>query len=205
MAASRSHSGTMENRSRRLFRFGTFEADSVTGELRRAGRPVGLQEQPFRLLLALLDRPAEIVTRAELREKLWGETHVDFEEGLNTAVRKLRDALGDSASNPRFIETLPRRGYRFIAPVESVADPAPVPEALQPVRARSWLLLRLAGSVVSVHGGRDLDLLVLVSREAGMDGIPPDATHAGLRHDLRARNLAGRQVADLHLGPRRTG
>ena len=93
----------MENRSRRLFRFGTFEADSVTGELRRAGRPVGLQEQPFRLLLALLERPAEIVTRAELREKLWGETHVDFEEGLNTAVRKLRDALGDSASNPRFI------------------------------------------------------------------------------------------------------
>ena len=124
MAESPSNSGTMENRSCRLFRFGTFEADPVTGELRRAGRPVGLQEQPFRLLMALLERPAEIVTRAELREKLWGETHVDFEEGLNTAVRKLRDALGDSASNPRFIETLPRRGYRFIAPVESVADPA---------------------------------------------------------------------------------
>src|SRR5262249_49907831 len=140
MGVSRSNSGTMENRSR-LFRFGTFEADSVTGELRRAGRPVGLQDQPFRLLLALLERPAESVARAELREKLWGETPVDFEEGLNTAVRKLRDALGDSASNPRFIETLPRRGYRFIAPVESVADPALVPEALKPVRARSWLPL----------------------------------------------------------------
>jgi eukaryotic-like serine/threonine-protein kinase len=152
MGRSRSNSGTMENRSRRLFRFGTFEADSVAGELRRAGRPVGLQEQPFRLLLALLDRPAEIVTRAELREKLWGETHVDFEEGLNTAVRKLRDALGDSASNPRFIETLPRRGYRFIAPVESVADPALVPEALKPVRARSWLPLLLGGSVVLFAG-----------------------------------------------------
>ncbi len=145
---SRSNSGTMENRSRHLFRFGTFEADSVTGELRRAGRPVGLQEQPFRLLLALLDRPAEIVTRAELREKLWGETHVDFEEGLNTAVRKLRDALGDSASNPRFIETLPRRGYRFIAPVESVADPAPEPKALEAVRARSRLPLLVGGSGV---------------------------------------------------------
>jgi len=142
----------MENRSRRLFRFGTFEADSGTGELRRAGRPVGLQEQPFRLLLALLERPAQIVTRAELREKLWGETHVDFEEGLNTAVRKLRDALGDSASNPRFVETLPRRGYRFIAPVESAADPALVPEPLKPVRARSWWLLLLAGSVVSFAG-----------------------------------------------------
>jgi Tol biopolymer transport system component/DNA-binding winged helix-turn-helix (wHTH) protein len=140
----------MESRSRRLFRFGTFEVDSATGELRRAGRPVGLQEQPFRLLLALLECPAEIVTRAELREKLWGETHVDFEEGLNTAVRKLRDALGDSASNPRFIETLPRRGYRFIAPVESVADPALLPKALKPVRARSWLLLLLGGSVVSL-------------------------------------------------------
>jgi len=139
----------MENRSRRLFRFGTFEADPGTGALRRAGRSVSLQE-PFHLLLALLERPAEIVTRAELREKLWGETHVDFEEGLNTAVRKLRDALGDSASNPRFLEALPRRGYRFIAPVESVADPALLPEALKPVRARSWLLLLLlGGSVVS--------------------------------------------------------
>src|SRR3954452_5784904 len=140
MAVSLSNSATIENRSRRRFRFGTFEADPGTGELLRAGRSVSLQEQPFRLLLALLERPAEIVTRAELREKLWGETHVDFEEGLNTAVRKLRDALGDSASNPRFIETLPRRGYRFIVPVERVEDPARVPEALKPVRARSWLL-----------------------------------------------------------------
>src|SRR5437763_5805717 len=125
MALSPPNSGTMENRSRRLFRFGTFEADPCTGELRRTGRAVSLQEQPFRLLLALLERPAEIVTRAELREKLWGDTHVDFEEGLNTAVRKLRDALGDSASNPRFIETLPRRGYRFIAPVEVIGSDAP--------------------------------------------------------------------------------
>src|SRR6188472_2455602 len=129
----------MDSPPRRTVRFGMFEVDLVSRELRRAGRPVGLQEQPFRLLLALLERPAEIVTRAELREKLWGETHVDFEEGLNTAVRKLRDALGDSASNPRFIETLPRRGYRFIAPVESVADPAPVPEESKPDPARSRL------------------------------------------------------------------
>ncbi len=152
MAVSSPNSGTMENRSRRLFRFGTFEADPCTGELRRAGRPVSLQEQPFRLLLALLERPAEIVTRAELREKLWGETHVDFEEGLNTAVRKLRDALGDSASNPRFIETLPRKGYRFISPVEALGDHELAPEASKPVQARSRFLLLLGGSVVAFAG-----------------------------------------------------
>ncbi len=139
----------MENRNPHLFRFGTFEADPGTGELRRGGRPVGLQEQPFRLLLALLERPGDIVTRAELRERLWGETHVDFEEGLNTAVRKLREVLGDSASNPRFVETLPRRGYRFIAPVESVGDPAAAPEALKPVRARPRSLLLVGGSAVA--------------------------------------------------------
>ena len=168
----------MENRSRRLFRFGTFEADSDTGELRRAGRPLSLQEQPFRLLLALLERPAEIVTRAELRERLWGETHVDFEEGLNTAVRKLRDVLGDSASNPRFIETLPRRGYRFIAPVESLADPALVPEPLKPVRARYWLLLLLGGSVVSFVGAGICVYWFWFREEPEWTASPPDATHA---------------------------
>ena len=101
-------------------RFGTFEADPASGELRRAGRVVSLQDQPFRLLLLLTERPGELVTRDEIRRRLWGEIQVDFEEGLNTAVRKLRDALGDSASNPRFVETLPRRGYRFIASVEAV-------------------------------------------------------------------------------------
>ena len=80
----------MEGPNRRVIRFGTFEADSVTGELRKGGRRVNLQDQPFRLLMLLLERPGEVVARTELREKLWGETYVDFEEGLNTAVRKLR-------------------------------------------------------------------------------------------------------------------
>ena len=99
-------------------RFGTFELDLDSGELRRSGVKLKLQEQPFRLLAMLLERPGEVVTREEVRERLWSaDTFVDFDHSLNTAIKKLRQALGDSAENPRFIETLARRGYRFIAPV----------------------------------------------------------------------------------------
>ena len=98
--------------------FGTFTLDLRTGELRKGGAKVGLPEQPFQVLKTLLDRPGELVTREELGQRLWpAETFVDFEHGLNAAVRRLREALGDSAEAPRFVETLPRRGYRFIAPV----------------------------------------------------------------------------------------
>ena len=101
-----------------LVRFGAFELDLRTGELRRSGVRIHLADQPFQVLRTLLDRPGELVTREELRQRLWAaETFVDFERGLNAAVRRLRDALGDSADVPRFVETLPRRGYRFIAPV----------------------------------------------------------------------------------------
>ena len=101
-----------------LVRFGAFELDLRTGELRRSGVRIHLPDQPFQVLRALLDRPGDLVTREELRQRLWAaETFVDFERGLNAAVRRLRDALGDSADVPRFVETLPRRGYRFIAPV----------------------------------------------------------------------------------------
>ena len=97
--------------------FGAFQLDLRTGELRKAGVRVNLPDQPFQVLKTLLDRPGELVTREELRQRLWpAETFVDFEHGLNAAVRRLRDALGDSADVPRFVETLPRRGYRFIAP-----------------------------------------------------------------------------------------
>jgi cholera toxin transcriptional activator len=102
------------------YRFGLYEADTRTGELLREGTKIKLQDQPFQVLLALLERPNEIVTREELRLRLWpSDTFVDFDHGLNTAINKLRDALRDSASNPRFIETLARRGYRFLAPVEA--------------------------------------------------------------------------------------
>ena len=101
-----------------LVRFGAFELNLSTGELRKGGVRIHLPDQPLQVLKTLLDRPGELVTREELRERLWSaETFVDFEHGLNAAVRRLRDALGDSADVPRFIETLPRRGYRFTAPV----------------------------------------------------------------------------------------
>ena len=102
-----------------LIRFGVFELDLEARELRNQGAKVRLQEQPFQLLTVLLEKPGRVVTREELQKRLWShDTFVDFETGLNTAIMKIRDALGDSAESPGFIETLPRRGYRFIAPVE---------------------------------------------------------------------------------------
>ncbi len=103
------------------YRFGLFEADSGSGELRKSGVRMRLQAQPFRVLLCLVERPGELVTREEIQQRLWGsDTIVDFDHSLGTAINKLRDTLGDSAENPRFIETLARRGYRFIAPVTVV-------------------------------------------------------------------------------------
>src|SRR5712691_10975413 len=108
----------LEARSRSILRFGVFEVDVCAGELRKQGVRIKLQEQPFHVLTVLLPRPGEVVTREELRSENWpADTFVDFDNSLNTAINKLREALGDSADNPRFIETLPRRGYRFIAPV----------------------------------------------------------------------------------------
>jgi cholera toxin transcriptional activator len=113
------------NAPRRLFRFGVFEADEHTEELHKQGRRSSLQGQPLQVLLMLLSRPGELVTRTEIQERLWaGGTFVDFDHGLNTAINKIREALGDSAASPRFVETLARRGYRFIAPVE-VMDGSP--------------------------------------------------------------------------------
>src|SRR5579863_2824065 len=112
----------MADETRRIFRFGVFEADAASGELRKAGVRLRLQDQPFQVLMVLLGRAGDVVTRDELRQKLWpADTFVDFDHSLNTIINKLREVLGDSASNPRFIETLAKRGYRFLMPVESVA------------------------------------------------------------------------------------
>ena len=101
-------------------RFAAFAVDLQAGELRKHGVKIKLQEQPFQILLVLLERPGEVVTREELQKRLWsGNTFVDFEHSLATAVKKLRRALGDSAAHSQFIETLPRRGYRFIATLEA--------------------------------------------------------------------------------------
>src|SRR5439155_5713736 len=113
-------------------RFGVFEVDLQAGELTKRGLRVRLQEQPFQVLAMLLEKPGELVTREELREKLWGQTVVDFDHGLNKAINKIREALGDSAENPRFVETIARRGYRYLAdvtPVETSADRQLGPES----------------------------------------------------------------------------
>ncbi len=114
-------------------RFGVFEADLAAGELRKNGTRIRLQEQPFQLLTLLLERPGEMVAREELRKRLWPEdTFVDFDHSLNTAVNKVREALGDAASNPRFVQTVARRGYRFIAPVQTESGGEPTDFSVAP-------------------------------------------------------------------------
>jgi cholera toxin transcriptional activator len=113
------------NRETRLLRFGVFEVDLDAGEMRKNGARIRLQEQPFQVLTVLLQNAGQVVTRDYLREKIWAaDTFVDFDHSLNTAVNKIRESLGDSASNPRFLETLSRRGYRFIGSVDSIAAAA---------------------------------------------------------------------------------
>ena len=124
--------------SSRRVRTGLFEIDFGSGEVCKEGRKVRLQEQPFRVLAILLECPGAVVTREQLQQRLWSaDTYVGFDEGLNTAIRKLRVAFGDSAENPRFIETVSRRGYRFIAPVEPAPQPSPAPPTTT-VAAKSW-------------------------------------------------------------------
>jgi DNA-binding winged helix-turn-helix (wHTH) protein len=139
----------------RRYRFGLFELDTHTGDLYRDGLAhPRLQGQPLELLLLLLERPGELVTREELRKRLWSsDTFVDYDHGLNAAVNKLRETLGDSADSPRFIQTLPRRGYRFIAPVQAPPQgtaPAPTdtdpPAGQAPLKTNSGRTLLLSDS-----------------------------------------------------------
>ncbi|MDN5000863.1 tetratricopeptide repeat protein [Bradyrhizobium sp. GCM10027634] len=160
-------------------RFGAFEADPRSGELVKNGRRVRLQEQPFQLLAALLERPGEVVTREELRTLLWPQTVVDYDHGLNKAVSKIREALGDSAESPRFVETVARRGYRFLADVTVVVDgstprepdpppPSPAAEAAPPARpviGRQHGLFALIG----------LALLLAVALAAWLSALRPGA------------------------------
>src|SRR6202795_3750452 len=138
-----------ETRTPEILRFGTFEVDLRSRELRKQGVRVKLQEQPFHVLKVLLQRPGEVVTREELRLEIWqSDTFVDFDNGLNTSINKLREALGDSADNPRYIETLPRRGYRFIAPVSSkdgIEKQTP-----EPVPRRRWKIAIAAVGVLAI-------------------------------------------------------
>ena len=136
--------------SPRLVTFGVYELDLHSGELRKSGSRLALQQQPLQLLSVLLERPGELVTREDLRKRLWpDDTFVDFEHGLNAAVKRLRDTLGDSADSPRFVETVPRRGYRFIAPTNlphsSVARTTPAAG-----RWRAGWVWMIVGAAVAV-------------------------------------------------------
>jgi DNA-binding winged helix-turn-helix (wHTH) protein len=116
-----------------MLRFGTFELDEDAGQLRRDGAPVRLPPQPFRLLVLLASRPGELVSREEIRQQLWGEdTYVDFDQGVNFCIKQVRSALRDDADRPLYVETVPKRGYRFIAPIERPAPPTPLPRPVLP-------------------------------------------------------------------------
>lgn len=161
----------------RLARFGVFEIDLRAGELHKNGLKVKIQDQPFQVLSLLLEHPGELVTREEVQQRLWPDgTFVDFEHSLNVAVKKLREALGDDADNPRFIETVPRRGYKFIAPVDgtiaSVVPAVASPEA-SGMRARMWrlflqrpraVLLIVLGIAAAAAGGIVLSRAFMRSR-----------------------------------------
>ena len=160
----------------RVLRFGVFELDRLSGELRKEGLRVRLQEQPLRILEALLDARGEPVTREALRQRLWpDETFVDFDNGLNRAINRLRAALGDEADNPRFIETLERRGYRFIAPVgvpEPVAPPAAEVSPPPMPRNRRAMWLGAAFSAAALTAALTFFAPALLRRAAPASGIP---------------------------------
>ncbi|HYM74419.1 MAG TPA: winged helix-turn-helix domain-containing protein [Candidatus Dormibacteraeota bacterium] len=139
----------------RIARFGVFELDLNAGELRKSGVKLRLQGQPVQVLTLLLERAGDVVTREELRQKLWAsDTFVDFDHSLNTAINKVREALGDSASSPRYVETLARRGYRFIAPVQQPAPslaPNNVPLDVAPLTPMQTATPESSPSVVTIH------------------------------------------------------
>jgi DNA-binding winged helix-turn-helix (wHTH) protein/tetratricopeptide (TPR) repeat protein len=196
--------------ARRLLRFGEFQLDVQSGELRRSGMTVRLADQPFRLLLLLLERAGEVVTREELRDTLWAaDTFVDFDTGLNSIVRKLRDVLGDSAEHPRFIETLPRRGYRFIAVVtpgtpEQIPQPdargaeTTGPRSLDEARDRPEALegrARLAWIAGALVVAAAIGTAALALQRGWWDRVGADAAGAGAASPAE-RDLLGRRAID---------
>lgn len=140
-------------RASSVIRFDVFAVDLRAGELHKAGRKIKLQIQPFRALALLLERPGEVITRDEFEKRLWSEdTFVDFNHSLNTAIRKLRQALGDDKKKPRFVETLPKRGYRFIGNL----DHAALPVASETPTVSSWV-----GRLAAVLGDGELSFALL--------------------------------------------
>jgi DNA-binding winged helix-turn-helix (wHTH) protein/Tfp pilus assembly protein PilF len=180
----------MSMNPKEIVRFGGFELDMRTHELRREGRNIRLQEQPFQILRALLDHSGDVVTREELRHRVWpSSVYVDFDHGLNNAIARLREALGDGTATPRFIETLPRQGYRFICPVERMTHP---PVATEPaVEVRLWyrsrtLLFCMALAVAAAVG-------FFMVRWPALSGWRSD----GGTRDAEAQRLYAMGIAEL--------
>jgi DNA-binding winged helix-turn-helix (wHTH) protein len=175
-------------------RFGAFEVNAQSGELRKNGVKITLQEQPFRVLMLLLEGPGRIVTREELQQKLWpADTFVEFDRGLNTAINKVREVLGDSATAPRFIETIPRKGYRFLAPVEMAEWKAPLVESAPAPGSTYWSA-----------GHRNRGPRVVAVPQSGSVFAPTRQeirSRAG-RPDcrFRSRDFRGRQTYSLYPG-----
>ena len=161
-----------ESRIGNRYRFGVFELDSATGELRRKGIRVKLHAQPCQMLLLLLSRPGEIVTREELCRQLWPDgTFVDFEHGVNSAVNRLREALNDKAGNPRFIETIARRGYRFVAPVEQLGAASSPAHATQAASAEPVSIVPGSQPATKPSSGSILNRVLTTQEDL------PDASH----------------------------
>ena len=173
-------------------RFGVYEVNLRTGELRKHGNRMRLQEQPFQVLAMLLEKPGELVTREELRQKLWpADTFVDFDHSLNTAINKLRETLGDSSSAPRFIETLPRRGYRFIAAV-TAEEPAIAANQNQPSNNQD-----------SNHGGLQASPLATVPETSRQTATQKnEATQNTTVVNTAAGIKRGETIPDAHELPR---
>jgi Tol biopolymer transport system component/DNA-binding winged helix-turn-helix (wHTH) protein len=177
------------NSSSRIICFSTFEVNLQTGELRQRGQKVKLQEQPFQLLVALLEQPGQVVTREELRSKLWpADTFVDFDHSLNAAIKRLRDALGESAERPIFVETLARRGYRFIAPVDGCSGSVQISAATPLARPRPWQWLFTTRN--AVLGGLTACVLALsflyyshsLRSKADRPSVTPAVTNVGEKY-----------------------
>jgi len=184
----------MEHPGARHFRFGMFEADPISGELSKSGRRIPLQDQPLQVLFLLLERAGTVVRREELHRALWpADTFVEFDQGLNTAIKKLRLALGDSSDNPRFIETLPRKGYRFIAPVTGPAAVAPVSPQAAPQVVKPT-------AVPGLHGltGR---WIRGVAALAGFAALLIVASNAGGWRDRLLRQPAVKSIESLAVLP----
>lgn len=188
----------VQSRKPTTVNFGLFEFNLAARQLRKQGRVVKLQDLPLRLLISLLEKPGELVAHEALQQALWGDTTINFDDGLHTAVRKLREALGDSATNPRFIATVPRRGYRFIAPVSSGDDAGKLRAWSSPSRLTTYLAI--AGTLAVVAAFTSLWLHASRGRGSTLSNIVPLTSYPGMQRSPRL-SPDGRRVAFVWAGP----